>query len=299
MLDKGRTASKIATIADRQYGHVTRAQLLALGMPARTITRRVKSQDLVVVHAGVYAVGHAEVSPVAKAAGAVLACGQGAALSHGSAAALWGLRRWPAHPEVSAPVQRRVPGIRSHRRCTLARRDIRHQLGIRVTSPARTVLDIAPGLDDPSLARAVNDARLHCGLHPAHLIELLDRLPHHTAAGRVRAEVQTPQAPTRSRFEDTFLAFAQRYGLPTPRVNVMIAGHLVDAVFPAERVIVELDGYDFHQGKRSFESDRERDADTLAAGFVTIRITWDRLTLRGSREATRLRAILDARRSQA
>lgn len=66
--------------------------------------------------------------------------------------------------------------------------------------------------------------------------------------------------------------------------------------FPAERLIVELDGWDYHRDRHSFESDRDRDADTLAAGAATIRITWERMTHAPRREADRLQAILEQRR---
>ncbi len=67
-------------------------------------------------------------------------------------------------------------------------------------------------------------------------------------------------------------------------------------LFVAERVIVELDGWDFHRDKYAFEDDRERDAELLAAGFVTLRITWKRLIESPEREARRLHAILESRR---
>lgn len=78
-------------------------------------------------------------------------------------------------------------------------------------------------------------------------------------------------------------------------MNVPAARHLVDAVFVSERLIVELDGWDFHNGRLAFERDRERDADTLAAGLATLRITWERLVGAPEAEAHRLRAILRAR----
>jgi very-short-patch-repair endonuclease len=111
----------------------------------------------------------------------------------------------------------------------------------------------------------------------------------------LRALIQQPTGPTRSEFEDRFLVFARRYDLPTPNLNVRVAGYEVDVMFPAHKVIVELDGYDYHQGRRSFERDRERDAALLAAGYVTIRITWERLTTQPEREAARLEAILRSR----
>lgn len=296
----GRKASKISTVAARQYGRVTRPQLLELGLSSRAISRAIASGKLIVVHAGVYAVGHKQTSAPAQAAAAVLACGPEALLSHGSAAALWGMRRrWPPRPEVTVAHDRRRPGIRVHRSSTLAREDIRHHLGIRVTSPARTALEIAPRLSPTVLARAVNDARLAGYLHLDELAELLGRLPRHSGARHLRTLAQTAGAPTRSQLEDEFLAFARRHGLPRPAVNTRVAGYEVDALFARERVIVELDGYGFHRDRRSFERDRERDAATLAAGHVTVRITWERLGHEAGHEAVRLHEILNARRRAA
>ena len=57
-------------------------------------------------------------------------------------------------------------------------------------------------------------------------------------------------------------------------------------------MIVELDGAEFHLDRYAFESDRDRDAELLAAGYVTVRITWERLKRQPAREAERLRRIL-------
>ncbi len=294
--DLGGIATKISTVAARQYGHITRAQLLELGLGTRGISNRIQSGKLVVVHAGVYAIGYPRPEAIARAAAAVLACGDCALLSHESAAALWGIReRWPQRPEVTAPNDRRRPGIRTHRGTTLTGRDIRRHQGIRVTSPARTALEIAPRLSDAQLARAVNDGRLHAGLRISQLKELLERIPHHRGARTLRAVVETGQAPTRSGFEDAFLAFCTSFGLPTPCMNTRVAGYEVDALFAHQRVIVELDGYEFHQDRRSFTGDRERDATMLAAGYATVRITWERLHEEAPREAARLHRILRAR----
>jgi very-short-patch-repair endonuclease len=77
----------------------------------------------------------------------------------------------------------------------------------------------------------------------------------------------------------------------------MVAGYEVDALFPREKVIVELDGWDFHSSRESFESDRERDASTLVAGHVTVRITYERMHDRPPEEAARLDEILRQRRA--
>lgn len=289
---------RIALLAARQYGHVTREQLLKLGLTPNEISKRLTSGRLIAVYRGVYAVGHPRPEPIARAAAAVLACGPGAVLSHFSAAALWGIRTgWPSVPEVTVAARRRPSGIRVHVHPALERQDTRRHRGIRVTSPARTVLDIAPRLTPKGRARAVNEARLNCGLRLAHLQELLERNPYHPGTRLLRPFVEQPTGPTRSEFEDRFLSFAREFGLPTPRMNARVAGYEVDALFEAEKVIVELDGYEYHRDRRSFEGDRERDATTLAADHVTFRMTWERITRAPEREAARLRAILRHRRA--
>jgi hypothetical protein len=288
----------IAVLATRQHGHVTRAQLLELGLSVHGIGYRVEISRLIPVYAGVYAVGHLPTAPVARAGGAVLACGPGAALSHGSAATLWGFRkRWQSPFEVTVRSDRRRRGIRIHRSRVLARSDVRLHLGVRVTSPARTALDIAPSLGDRALARVVNEARLAGYLRPDDLGELLGRCPTHRGAKRLRPFVESPGGPTRSEFEDAFVIFAQCFGFPRPEINVRVAGYEVDALFRSERLIVELDGFEYHRDRRSFERDRDRDVATLVAGFETVRVTWERLTLKADREATRLHAILRDRRN--
>jgi hypothetical protein len=279
-------------LADRQFGHVTRRQLRGLGVPPRTITSWVENARLNTVHAGVYAVGHAQHTAIALAASAVLACGDQAVLSHDSAAALWGVRRWPSLPEVTAPYERRRPGIRTHRTETLTSRDVRRHSNIRVTSPSRTILDIQTRLTDRQLIRAVNELRLHQHLRATELARLLNASP------RVQRLIDPHQNPTRSGKEDDFVTFCHRHGLPTPTINTKLFGHERDAVFTAEKVIVEIDPWETHKSHQSFESDRERDAVAAEHGYLTIRLT-ARLTAHPTQEAARLHRILEHRRREA
>jgi hypothetical protein len=57
-----------------------------------------------------------------------------------------------------------------------------------------------------------------------------------------------------------------------------------------------LDSWEFHRDREAFETDRRRVADTLAAGYRTLRITWDRLHEGEDAEADRLRRMLGLRR---
>ena len=142
----------------------------------------------------------------------------------------------------------------------------------------------------------VNDARRQGLIHLETLRDLLARCPTHPGTRQLRPFAQQPHGPTRSEFEDAFLAMTATYGLPTPLVNTMLNGREVDALFPREKLIVELDGWDFHNDRTAFESDRERDTEALLHGYATMRMTWERLQAAPGREAARLRRILDARR---
>jgi very-short-patch-repair endonuclease len=293
MAEDPRIEPAIVRLASRQHGNVTRQQLLGLGLGSAAITHRLRTGRLHRVHLGVYAVGRPAQTALERAAAAVLACGPKAALSHRAAAALWGfMPRWPTLLDVTAAADRRPNGIRTHRSRTLSTKDVRRHHGIRVTTPARTLLDVAPQLTDQQLTRAVNEALLSNYLKESQLADVLARNPCHPGAARLTPFIEET-APTRSEFEDAFLDFCRRHGLPRPKTNAQVAGYEVDALFEAARVIVELDGYEYHKDRTSFATDRERDAATLARGYATVRITWGRLT---RPEADRLRAILDARR---
>jgi very-short-patch-repair endonuclease len=158
------------------------------------------------------------------------------------------------------------------------------------------VFDMTPRLNtDKALRRFVNDARLTHTFHLSDLAELLERHAHAPATTRLMAFVHATGGPTRSEFEDAFTDFARRYRLPAPVVNTNVLGYEVDALFPEQKVIVELDGAEFHLDRATFESDRDRDAELLAAGYRTVRLTWERLKNMPAREAARLRRILEAR----
>jgi hypothetical protein len=294
---KGSIWHQIARIAGRQLGNITREQLLGLGAGADAIKYWVRLGRLHRVFQGVYAVGRPPITPLEKAAAAVLACGNRSALSHGSALTLYGLwKRWDQPFEVTVVGDRRPRGITVHRAVGLLRRDVRTEQGIRVTSPPRTLLDTAPRMPSSSLTRRVNEARRANLLTPADIGDVIDRFPYRRGATLLKPHADTAQNATRSGFEDDFLAFCDRYGLPTPRTNIDLHGFEVDAYFEEAKLIVECDGWRFHNDRQAFEDDRERDATMLLHGVVTVRITKRRLRQDPDREAARLGTIIAARR---
>lgn len=229
---------------------------------------------------------------------AVLACGPHAALSHGSALTLWGIwKRWDTPFDITVAADRRPAGIRVHRVRDLDRRDVTRHHGIPVTTLARTLLDRAPRMTTKSITRAMNTGRLNGHLHLSALAEVADRHPHHPGRSKLAVVLgRATERPTRSGNEDTFPAFCERYELPVPEMSATVCGYEVDALFADAKLIVELDGWAFHSSRRSFEDDRKRDADTLAAGFATLRITAARYGQNPAREAARLHEILARRR---
>jgi very-short-patch-repair endonuclease len=291
---------RISLVAKKQHGYITRVQLLELGLSPSGIAHRVHAGRLIRIYKGVYAVGHKPTLPLDRTHSVLLACGSGSALAGVTAGSVWGLwKEWRMPFHVIAPRMHRHPGITVHRSTALTRGDIRVQLGLRVTSPARTALDVAPGLTEKQLKRAVNTLRLATYLRlPGDINDVIERFPRHPGARRLAWFVANPGRPTRSEFEDAFPEFARRHGLPEVQINVMIAGYEIDVVYMRERVIVELDGHDVHSGRVAFEYDREKDADMAAEGFVTVRMTWERMVERPEREAARLLRILERRRAE-
>ena len=285
-------------LAAKHYGNVTRQQLHELGLSHSAIANRIAAGRLYRVFRGVYSVGRPPVTPHERAAAAVLACGAGAALSHSSAMTLWGFwRRWDKPYEVTVVGDRRTKGITVHRSTTLRRRDVTTQLGIRVTTPAQTVLDMSPRLTEKALRRTINNALGTPWLTEGHLAETLTRHPGGPGATRIARMIGVNATPTRSGWEDDFPAWCRGQGLPAPVMGVPMSGYVLDALFPAERVIVELDSRESHMGAIPFETDRDRDADMLAHRYVTVRMTWERMEKRPDREARRLDAILANQRA--
>jgi hypothetical protein len=117
--------------------------------------------------------------------------------------------------------------------------------------------------------------------------------PYHPGTKLLRPFVDDPANPTASHLEDLFRAFIKKYDLPVPIINFNLRRKQPDAYFPEHNLIVELDGWHFHKDRQAFETDRERDAENLRHGIVTIRITEQRLTTDPDREAARLKEILD------
>ncbi|HMI80167.1 MAG TPA: DUF559 domain-containing protein [Solirubrobacterales bacterium] len=155
--------------------------------------------------------------------------------------------------------------------------------GIPVTSPFRTVFDLAAVLDARGLERVFHEAEVREMRDRVSLPVLLERYPGRRGTQNLRALLGSPEPVgfTRNDFEEAFVALVDAHGLPRPRMNADLAlrGRFfeIDALWERERVAVELDSRTVHATRKRFESDRQRDRILLAEGWRTMRVTWRQL----------------------
>jgi very-short-patch-repair endonuclease len=292
---------RVGALAARQHGRVSRRQLLGLGLSARQIAGRVRSGRLIVVHAGVYAVGHATPGSFGACAAAVLAYAPGAAVSHRSAAALHGLRasgRDVVDITITRHGRSRRRGIDLHRSRTLESSAVVRIQGLLVTSVARTYVDCAAVLRPAALAKMWREG-IHRELLQVSAIEAeLQRGRAGTAAIRELLADREVVPVLRSELEELAWRVIRSEQLACPQANVWlpaIAGGIeVDLIWPHERLVVELDGWRVHGTYRAFHADRTRDALLQLAGLRVVRLTWRHLRHERAASVQLLRRFLGA-----
>jgi hypothetical protein len=252
-----------------------------------------------VVHRGVYAVGHTTLTAKGRWLAAVLTCGPGALLSHVSAAALWDLLRTSrSRIDVTTMRQRLAPrhGIQVHEARTLHDRDRTLIHAIPVTALPRTLLDLAEVVSPHRLELACEVAERRRLLDMRAMTEFLERSNGRRGVTLLRAAVSLPSGAidTRSPLERRFLEFCRKYELPRPLVNVAVAGFEVDAHWPHQHLVVELDSVEFHHTRAAFERDRIKDVALQLAGERVVRVTHLRLANDPNRLASEIAALLTA-----
>lgn len=285
----GASFSRAAEIAARQHGRVTTAQLHACGFSSRAIERAVEAGRLHRVHVGVYAVGHLAPSLHGDARAAVLAGGAGALLSIRWASRLLGIRDGVGpRIDVTVPPAKRLrrPGIEFHRstvlpfeRGTLA--------NIPITSPARTMVDLAHHLQDrDEIEWAMRELQFR-RLYDHQLLELSNR----RRPSRFVSALLESLAPTGSPLEVAFLnRVVRRHGLPQPVCQAKLCGFRVDFFWEEALLVVEVDGKN-HDLPMMRLADAHRDAALSEAGIAVQRYRWADIHVHHERTA---RTVSDA-----
>jgi very-short-patch-repair endonuclease len=260
---------------------VHRDQLLAAGVGRGAISYRLKTGQLTSVYRDVYLIGHPPLRALQLAVAAVLHFRGTAVVSHVTAAALWGVVDPEAMPAEVTVVGREVHTRESlvvHRVSSLDPADVRRRHGIPVTAPPRTLVDLAACESQLVLENALAECRRRGLAREGEVRAALKRAGPRKGVGRLRALLDAGQAAlTRSKAERLLLGLIRAAELPEPLANASVCGHMVDLLWPEQRLVVEFDGWDTHGRRDSFESDRRRDQRLAAAGYRVIRITWRQL----------------------
>jgi hypothetical protein len=271
----GTVEEVLARIARKQHGVVTRVQLLDAGVSSDEIKWRLREGSLIRVHRGVYRVGHKAPSIEARYIAAILACGDGAVLSGHAAGYLWGLIKGTAPPpEVTAPTNRRVKGIRT-RRARSGEINATKWRGIPITTVPRTLVDLSSLLQLQDLARACHEAGVLHRTTPRQVEQILESRPNTPGAKQLRKVMHGEVHVTLSALERRFLERLREAGLPEPVTNRKAGAKRVDCRWPQHHLTVELDSYRFHNTRHAWELDRRREREAHARGDDFRRYTHD------------------------
>jgi hypothetical protein len=292
----------MADLAARQHGVVTRDQLTALGYTERMIDHALQTGRLQAWHRSVFAVGHRGLSTHGLCMAATLFRGSGALVSYQTAVWLWGLEkkleipvnvsvRWRGHAQDAIGLHH-CPALRDE--------DVAETERIPVTGVPRTLLDYASTAKTYRLERAIDQAdRLDLLDLPA-VDHLLDDVRGHRGRGPLRraTAIYREKGFTRSGGEKRMLAALADAGVARPAVNTFVESYELDFFWRAERFAVELDSWEHHRSRRSFEADRKRQDDLAMVDIEMIRISGTRLKREPRKVARRVAEHLARRRRE-
>ena len=271
----GQVERTIARIASRSWGVVTFAELRAAGISAAQIKWRADTGSLIRVYPGVYRVGHSAPCVEADYLAAVRACGDEAVLGVRSAGYLMSILkcRLPPRPTVFTRTNRQIEGIETKRR-RLEEHEIWTIKGIPVTSPPRTLVDLASVLSFDDLARACHEAGVRYRTTPRQVEAILARHPNARGSKKLRRIMRGEARVTLSKLERRFLELLREAGLPLPVTNRPAGGRRVDCRWPDHGLTVELDSYTYHGSRHAWEQDRRREREAYRRGDQHRRYTY-------------------------
>ena len=294
---QGRTVEqRIARIASRQEGVITRDEMRAVGISDEEIKHRIRIGLLIREFRGVYRVGHSSPNFRSLYMAAVKACGEGAVLCGLAAAYLLGLLQSPVPPppEVLTRTERRVDGLKTRRTKRLDRRDVTVVGAIPCTTVPRTIVDLAAVLDGDQLARVCHVAGVKYGTTPGRVGAVLARRRRVPGVARLRAVMWGDTKVTLSVLEREFIATLKREDLPLPDTNRKVGSYYVDCRWRDQKVTVELDSFRFHNSRHAWERGHDREREARGRGDEYRRFTYDDVFVDQTYMLAELRELLRA-----
>jgi hypothetical protein len=269
---------RLLALLEQQWNRVSLAQMQALGYTRREVNDRVLAGRLRAVHQGVFAGRPFLDDPRGRWMAATLTAPE-SYLSHASSAAIHGF--WDRHrprEKVTRPGSggpRRLDGLFVYRSLTLAGNTMTVD-GIPTTTPERAIIEMAPYVDDPGLARAVREAMRMRQTSPADLLRAVDNHARRRGTRRVLRALARyaglPVSKARSGAEIRALMVLRDAGRVVPLLNEKVAGEEADLIWADQRLIIEIDGGPFHQ---DIGEDARKEALWRAAGWTVLRLPSD------------------------
>ncbi|MFQ5522461.1 MAG: AbiEi antitoxin N-terminal domain-containing protein [Acidimicrobiia bacterium] len=302
----GKLEASILSRAQTKGGVISRAEMLALGMSATTLKRRLAEGWLVPVARGLYVLPGVLLSERSTLVAATTALG--AVASHESAARLHGLDGLdPRRITVSVPVRRtnRFRGVIVHQLTDLRKEDVTAIDGIPTTTITRTIIDLAAVLPEEKLAEILDQAVRRGMTTYGAVAEDLESLARRGKRGVVKLRrVLAPRLGgtfvSESTLESRLLQVLRDGGLPLPDTQfrppwLRHMNGRVDLAYPTAQVIVEGDSLKWHGTPEAFQADRQRDNLAQLAGWIILRFTWEDITKRPAYVVATVRRALKAR----
>jgi hypothetical protein len=286
---------EIQQIAKPQHGVISWRQLQDLRVTRSQIKRRVRSGEWVRELPGVWRLSWSEPTWMQRVWGASLWGGTEALISHRAAARLWeldGVKFEAIELTVAHRLRTEVQWLSPHQRDAMPREMRRMRNGVPVTSPARTLVDLAGVVDEETLEQALEHALRRRIVSVPAIRRALGLFPARGRAGTGRvarlleSDIWHPE--TQSELERQALGLFRRFRLPRPQCQYDVIEEnrrlaVVDFAWPRVKVIVEAEGFQFHSGREAWESDIARYNALAVHGWTVLRLTHS--DLQGGAEA--------------
>jgi very-short-patch-repair endonuclease len=290
--DHWRLVTEIAAV---QHGLVTYEQLLRSGAAVRSIRRAVDRGLLALVRRRVYRVNGVPDDVWQPVMAACLAGIPAAVASHRAAAGLHGFPGVrPGAVEVTAPrsARRALTGVRCHSSGALDPDDVMVVRNVPASSPARTIVDLAPAVDVRLLGRIVDDADRRGLCSPWDVESTLARVGGRGRAGSAALRaLLADRVVADSGLETTWLRRLTRCGLRPPALQHQVVVRsrvlVVDMAWPDRRVGVEVDGWDPHRTRSAWDRDHDKANAYAEAGWRVLFVTSRTSTADAARQLRR------------
>ena len=289
-------------VARQQYGLLTRAQLLHLGISASRIHRWLSSGRLVVCHPGVYRLAGAPRGWDQSLLAAVLAAGPGALASHRAAARLWGIGRSDV-VEISVPRgrPRALEGVVVHRSRDLALEPGLSRAHIPVTRPMRVLVDLGAVVPPGQVEDALDLALANRLFTVAGVEWALDEVARRGRSGagvlrRILDDRALGDQAADGLLEPRMARLLVRAGLPPAAFQhqLVLGGRTfrIDFAYPAHKLAIEVDGWSSRASVRGLQSDDSRQNLLVLHGWTILRFTWRDVVRRPELVAGQIRLVL-------